>query len=272
MIACDDDPSYEANLRDFAEGLRVVVDVLGTPDPPTVRRLRVLLDPGPGATIDQDSLCPVIHAKATVNGTPLQQTGFGEYFFSGGGSILSGSSGCEPITFELDLAAQADSHTLWEEPTRIDVTDGSGAIHFEGRAVLVAPRISFAASEDALMIPGSTVQLRVEPDVLVLPRQLEGYYRAAEEPGRSFGLGQITKTAEGIAFFVLATAAPSSGAIEIQGDGSGNAFRGLVDRCEGAAFCRAERSVCAFDSSCSTGIAYGSGFDRFVLPASVALP
>src|SRR3954471_12913542 len=90
LLGCaDDDPSYDARLADLAAELVVSVDVLGTPEPATPRRLVVVLDPGPSATIDPDNLCPVIEAEASVNGLALVQTGKGEYFSSGGGGILS---------------------------------------------------------------------------------------------------------------------------------------------------------------------------------------
>lgn len=48
---------------------------------------------------------------------------------------------------------------------------------------------------------------------------------------------------------MLQSARPSSGSIRIAGDGYGNPFRGIVDRCECAALCRVERGKC-WDQLC----------------------
>lgn len=265
---CEDDPSYDAELSKLASELRVSVNVLGTRDPPTPKRLRVDLEPGPSATLDQDSLCPVVHATATVNGIPLEQTQFGEYFHSSGQGFLSGSSGCEPIAFEREL--NQDLLSGFSEPTRIEVSDHSGSVRVEGRAFLRAAEAHFAAPEDSALLPGAQVELLIEPGVAVLPRDLSGYYRA-EVPSDSFGLDPVTRTATGVAFKVLDSARPSSGLIRIGGKGHGDPFRGIVDVCQGALSCRVERGAC-WDQRCTTGIAYGPGFDELVLPASVSIP
>lgn len=264
----DEDPSYDAELSKLASELHVSVHVLGTSDPPTPRRVRVDLEPGPSATIDQDSLCPVVHATATINGVELEQTQFGDYFRTSGQGALSGRSGCEPIAFEREL--EQDLLGGFSEPTRIEVLDHSGGVRVEGHAFLRAAEAHFAVPEDSILLPGARVELRVEPGVEVLPRALSGYYRA-EVASDSFGLDPVTPTATGVAFEVLDSARPSSGLIQIGGAGYGDPFLGIVDVCEGALSCRVERGAC-WDQRCTTGIAYGPGFDELVLPASVSIP
>lgn len=269
VVGCaDDDPSYDAGLIELASELRVTVEVLGTPDPPTPRRIRVLLDPGPSATLDQDHLCPVIEAYATLNGFALEQTQKGEYFSSsGGGGILSGYSGCYPITFERALPEELPPELL-EEPARVLLLDATGLVRIDVRGLFHPVRATFVSPPDGVLKPGSVVTLGIEPSTEMLPPRLSGYY-TAEVPGDSFGLGSIDIHETGIAFRVLENAVPSSGTLEITGDRAG-AFRGIVDVCQGAAVCAAERSICAFGASCSTGVAYGDGFDSLILPASVA--
>jgi len=261
------DPSYDAQLSDLASELVVSIDVLGTRDPATPRRMVVLLDPGPSATLDTEHLCPVIEAQASVNGLTLTQTQKGEYFSSGGGGLLSGYSGCYPIAFERELPAELPPELL-EEPVRLKVHDGSGVVLVEARGLFVPLRASFASPTDGVMTPGATVSLSVEPSPEMLPWRLSGYY-SAEVPGDSFGLGSIEISDTGISFRVFERAVASSGTLRFVSDDG--PFRGIVDRCEGAAQCSAKRSICSDLTSCMSGVAYGGGFDNLVLPASVAV-
>jgi hypothetical protein len=245
----------------------VYVEVLGTPDPPTPRRIRVTLEPGPSATIDQENLCAVIEANASVNGVPLEQVQTGEYFHSsGGGGILSGYSGCEPILFERALPDELPA-VLLEEPVWVEIHDGAGVVSIEARGLFHPPTAHFSTPADGVMHPGATVELVVEPTPAMLPTRLTGYY-TADVPGDSFGLGMIKITETGLAFGVTERAVPSSGTLEITGDRSGP-FHAVISRCDGAAACWATRSVCYDSINCRTGVAYGGGFDSLILPASV---
>lgn len=120
----------------------------------------------------------------------------------------------------------------------------------------------------AATAPGATVSLSVEPSPEMLPWRLSGYY-TAEVPGDSFGLGSIEISDTGISFRVFERAVASSGTLKFVSDDG--PFRGIVDRCEGAAQCSAKRSICSDLTSCMSGVAYGGGFDSLVLPASVAV-
>jgi hypothetical protein len=262
-----DGPSYDGNLGELAAELRVYVEVLGTPDPPTPRRIRVALEPGPSATIDQDNLCAVIEANASVNGVPLEQVQTGEYFHSsGGGGILSGYSGCEPILFERALPDELPP-ALLEEPVWVHIHDGAGVVSIEARGLFHPPTAHFSTPADGVMHPGDTVELVVEPSPAMLPTRLTGYY-TAEVPGDSFGLSRIETSETGIFFNVTERAVSSRGSLEITGEHSAP-FRALIDRCDGAVACSAIRTVCSSSHSCPTGIAYGGGFDSLILPASV---
>ena len=263
----DADPSYDARLADLAPELSVSVDVLGTRDPATPRRVSVLLGPGPSATIDQDHLCPVIEARASLNGLALDQTQKGEYFFSSGSGFLSSSAGCYPIVFERELPEELPAELL-EEPARLEVRDESRLVLVEARGLFIPARANFLEPADGVMSPGALVSLSIEPSPKVLPPRLNGYYRA-EVPGDSFGLGPIDITDTGITFRVSERAVPSSGRLELEGDQG--PFRGIVDVCQGAAHCAAARSICSESFRCTTGVAYGDGFDSLVLPASVTV-
>jgi hypothetical protein len=263
----DDGPSYDATLADIAHELRVHVEVLGTRDPPAARRIRVDLVPGPSATIDQENLCAVIEANASVNGVPLEQVQTGEYFHSsGGGGILSGYSGCKPILFERALPDELPA-ALLEEPVWVQIHDSAGVVSIEARGLFHPPTAHFSTPADGVMHPGDTVELAVEPSPAMLPTRLTGYY-TAEVPGNSFGLGMIEISETGVVFSIPERAVSSSGSLEITGDRS-SPFRALIDRCDGAAECSAIRTVCSDSTLCSTGIAYGGGFDSLILPASV---
>ena len=263
----DDGPSYDATLSDIAGELRVSVEVLGTRDPATPRRIQIFLQPGPSATIDQERLCPLIEANASVNGLALKQTEKGEYFSSsGGGGILSGSAGCRPISFDLALPEELPP-ALLEEPARVQLRDSVGAVNIEARGLFHPPTARFSEPADGMMHPGDTVELLVEPSVAMLPPRLSGYY-TAEVPGDSFGLGEIEITETGVVFGVIESAVPSRGTVKLTGDRSGP-FRAIIDKCEGAASCSAARSICYDSYDCRTGVAYGGGFDSLILPASV---
>lgn len=263
----DDDPSYDATLADIAGELRVEVVVLGTPNPATPRRIQVFLDPGPSATLDQERLCPLIEANASVNGVALEQTGYGEYFSSsGGGGVFSGYSGCKPISFERALPDELPP-ALLEEPARVQIRDSAGRVNLEARGLFNPPTARFSVPEDGVMRPGGTVELVVEPTPAMLPTRLSGYY-TAEIPGDSFGLGNVTVTETGVRFEVTERAVPSTGTLEIEGKSA--PFRALVDVCQGAETCITVRSICASSNDCRTGVAYGGGFDSLILPASVA--
>ncbi len=267
LFGCaDNDPSYDARLADLASELVVSVDVLGTPNPATPRRVVVVLDPGPSATRDPDHLCPVIEAQASLNGLALNQTGKGEYFNSGGG--LFGYSGCNPIAFERELPQELPPELL-AEPSRVQVSDGSGVVVIEARGLFHPVRAAFVSPSDGVMTPGALVSLSIEPSAAMLPWRLSGYY-TADVPSNSFGLSDIEISDTGVAFQVFEHAVPSSGSLELWSD-SGGPFRGIVDLCQGAVQCTAARSVCADSSSCVSGVAYGDGFDSLVLPASVAV-
>ncbi|HYQ02339.1 MAG TPA: hypothetical protein VER96_26885 [Polyangiaceae bacterium] len=253
----DDDPSYDGRLSDLASELVVSVEVIGTPNPATPRRILVTLDPGPSATRDQDNLCAVVEAQASVNGLALEQTQKGDYFYTGGG-ILSGYSGCYPITFERALPEELPPELL-EELTRVQVRDESGVVLVEARGLFQSVRATFVEPADGVMTPGDLVSLAVEPSPEMLPWRLSGYYRA-DVPGDSFGLGEIEINETGIQFHVFERAVASSGAIKFSSD-SGGPFRGIVDTCQGAARCSAART---------SGVTYSDGFDSLVLPASVA--
>jgi hypothetical protein len=261
LVACDgSDPSYDTSLRILAAELRVNAEVLGTSDPPTARRLRIILEPGPRATLDQEHLCPIVHATATVNGVRLEQTSGGEHF----------PGGCDPILYELELTDELLAD-LQQEPTHIEVRDSSGAVEIDARALLSPPIASFLTPASAQLRPGEEVELSIEPSPEALPYALMGDY-TADDPPRSFGLGQIVPTEQGLSFTVLDSAMPSNGVIRIEGAGFGNPFRGIVDRCDGAETCILKRVSCDAIHDCRSSYAYGPGFDKLELAASVVSP
>jgi len=264
LVGCSDDgPSYDGRLADLASDLDVSVDVLGTRDPATPRRVVVVLDPGPSASIDKDNMCPVIEAQASVNGLALGQTNKGGYFFHGGSGF--GYSGCNPIEFERELPEELPPELL-EEPTRVQVRDESGVVRVEVGGLFHPPRASFVSPVDGVMTPGTIVSLSIEPSTEVLPRPLSGHY-TAEVPRDSFGLGSFEISHTGVAFRVSERAVSSSGSLELSSE-SGGPFRAIVGVCQGAAQCSAARWLCFGGSPCTKS--YG-GFDSLVLPASVAV-
>ena len=268
LVGCSDDgPSYDGRLADLASELVVSIDVLGTRDPATPRRMVVVLDPGPSATIDQDRLCPVIEAQASVNGLALDQTNKGDYFHLSGSSGF-GYSGCNLIAFERELPEELPSELL-EERTRVQVRDESGVVLVEVRGLFHPPRASFVSPADGVMTPGALVSLSIEPSTEILPWRLSGYYRA-EVPRDSFGLESIDVSEASVSFRVVERAVASSGSIELSSD-SGGPFWGIVDVCQGAAQCSAARSLCFNGSRCTSGVAYDDGFDSLVLAASVSV-
>jgi hypothetical protein len=83
-------------------------------------------------------------------------------------------------------------------------------------------------------------------------------------------LGEATSS--GLGFDVMPSVMPSMGVVSFEGGSGFSAFGGIVTRCSGAQTCLAERSICGDTVGCEYGVAYGGGFDRLELPASVALP
>ena len=258
-IACAGpiDGSYPATLAQLSSNLTVSVEVLGTSKPATERRVRVILQPGPSSSKDVDHQCPVIEAKASINGAELGESSNGEYF-------SAGYSGCRPILFERALP-DGPTPDLLQEPCVVEVTDGSGSIHVQGHGLFHAPSASFLTPSDGAMVLGSTAGLQVQPSAEVLPGAGLQVSYVPDQAEAGFECDQVTITDAGLSFDVPATTMPSSGKLTVIARIA--PFKGIVDRCEGAQTCTLTRAAC--DVDCTAGVADGGGFDEFDLDASV---